>query len=131
MDMRYVVVATGLAVLLAISGRAIARLWRHRTNALDRRPSWWPGDERSWRGWLRTLPSATAFLAILFVGIALGPLVPEQPPDAFGFVRPAWYSLPLAAAPVIATLLWISIYFFNRPQFFVPPHLRDDHSTHK
>ena len=75
------------------------------------------------------MPSAALFLVLLLAAIVLAPFVEEQPPDSFGFVRPAWFSLPVAIAPFIVVSLWISIYVFNRPKFLVPPHLRDDRAS--
>jgi hypothetical protein len=119
----YAAIAAGVALI--IFGTTVIRgLWRHRTTALDRRPSWWPGNQTSWDGFVRTLPSIFGFLVILIALALVGPLVPEQDRDSFGFVRPALYSLAVAALPFVAILLWASIYFLRRPSFLIPPHLR-------
>jgi hypothetical protein len=126
MDIRYYIVAPGMLLLSAYAWTLLPRLWRHENTALDHRPAWWPGGLVSWRGFVRTLPLAVLFCWLLTLFIVLGPFIPEQPRDAFGFIRPAWYSLPLAIAPLVAIPLWISIYLFNRPRFLVPPHLREE-----
>jgi len=124
MDPRYLVVVTACVVLSAYAALQLSRLWRHETTALDHRLASWPGDEMSWRGFVRTLPSIFGFFWLLTLAIVVGPPVPEQPSDSFGFVRPAWYSLPVAALPFAAIATWTSIYFFKRPRFLIPPHLR-------
>lgn len=83
--------------------RTLRRVWKFTGTPLERRPVWWPGDNASWRGATRVVPLAIAFVWFLALVVTLGPLVPEQPKDTFGFVRPAWFSLPVA---VVGVAVW-------------------------
>jgi len=118
-----IVIAIGVSMLAAV---VAPNAWRPERGRLSRVPTWWPDAVVGWRGLLRTLPLSIGYLWLLSATVLLGPFVPEQPRDAFGFIRPAWYSLPLSVAALLAIPTWISIYLFNRPRFLVPPSMRGD-----
>jgi len=99
--------------------------WHPERGRLSRAPTWWP-DAIGWRGFLRTVPLSIGYMWLLSAALVFGPFVPEQPRDGFGFIRPAWFSLPLSAVAVLGLPTWISIYLFNRPRLLVPPSMRGD-----
>jgi len=128
-DFGYIAVLAGTTLGSVYYTMLLRKVWWHKTTSLDHRPAWWPAwwlDEQSWRGFVRTIPTSCAFCWILAAVVIVGPFVPVQPRDWFGFIRPAWFSLPGAVSPFVAISLWLSVYLFNRPKFVVPPHMRDD-----
>jgi hypothetical protein len=125
MDWRYVAVVPFAAAVLYATVKELPRLWRHQNPVWDHKPASWPWSETTWHRFVRTWPTGLAFGCLLLFVIVSAPLIPEQPRDSFGFVRPAWYSLPLAVSPFLFFGLCLSIYLVNRPRFLVPPHLRD------
>lgn len=113
------------AVVLTVVGTwGVRRLWRHDVPYFDDRQPWWPGGNESWRAWLRTVPLASALFVFLVLVAVFGPLVPEQPKDGLGFVRPIWFVGPIAAVLIVGMGLVVSLYISGRPSLLVPPHLR-------
>jgi len=114
---------TLVAVGFIAAGAFLAPMaWHPERGRLSRPPTWWFGG----RGFLRTLPLSIGYVWFLSAVLLLGPFVPEQPRDGFGFIRPAWFSLPLSVVGLLGLPTWISIYLFNRPRFLVPPSMRGD-----
>jgi hypothetical protein len=124
-DLRYLGIVPFVALVLWVTVRHLPRLWRNETPYWDHAPSGWPWGERAWVGFVRGLPTTMAAGCLLVLAMVLGIFIPEHPRDALGFVRPWWYTFPLAALPFTMTALWLSIFFFRRPRMLIPPHLRD------
>src|SRR6266566_4967738 len=114
---------------VALATAQLRRIWRHQSTFWDRPQSWWPYGREAWPRFVRLIPLAIAFCWFEIVGIVVGTLLPLSPKDAFGFVRPLWFSLPVAASPFVFFALAISIYRYAWPRFLIPPYLRSNPAT--
>lgn len=121
----------GFTAGVILATTQLGRLWRHQSAFLDRPQSWWPYGRESWPRFVRLIPLAIAFCWLMIIALVLGTLLPAADEDAFGFVRPLWFSLPVAASPFVFFALAVCLYRYAWPSFLVPPHLRDSKGKHR
>lgn len=110
-------------------GGAIRLIWQHRTTAWDRRQSWWPYGDRSWLTFVRFFPMALATSVICLVSFAL---IPFASPDGKLHTPVDWSYIAVGAYFIALIPLLLTMYFFDRPKFLMPPHLRQPYrrNTH-
>lgn len=115
---------TGLIVAgVAVAAYGLRLHWRDRARVFDRPPAAWPYSEALWKGWVRSLAAQelafTAGVALVLYGM--------WGPSDKGVGRVVVIAvLAVAGAGV---LLAITVAYFNRPRFAVPPHLRSQPSA--
>jgi hypothetical protein len=107
----------GAALWFAAMG---ARTWRSSQPSLER-PAFAPGTSRGWRATFRT---AIAFFAPLPITVAL--LCFSLSQRTSGGVHRVLHDTSLAFGwgAIVLVVLGVSVYFFNRPSFAVPPAYR-------
>ncbi len=113
-----------LAVMLGASWR-LAKLWRD-DRMSDRifktMRSWWIWGDVLLRGWIRALPVGLVggWLLVLAMAVAAA-LATETMESSLGFGLLALLVLLLFVSLGMA----VSVMLLNRPNFVVPPHLRN------
>lgn len=107
-----VIFAIGLAVATVL----LPRHWKHEIGTLD-------GAGEFVTSVMRIMPIAIAGGWLTVGGAILLPFVPSEPPESLAF------AVPFALAVFLAALLICTVWFWNRPKFLVPPHLRDQPGT--
>ena len=119
------IVSFGLLTLLGLLALPqMPRLWRHETTFYDRVPAWWSWGAGGWVAWVRSLPAgaAGAYAAIL-LGLYLFFVSPIFKLSRQADLVVIWVLLPVVC---ILFLIFGSIFFFGRPKFLIPPHLREE-----
>jgi hypothetical protein len=106
-----------LGVLL--SARQLPRLWHHRSDFWDHKPTGIPYSHAAWRGWVRAIPAGCVGAGALVAAGWIVVLLPRSPGSKAAL---ALASTVLALA--IAGMA--SIVLFNWPKRLVPPHLRNE-----
>jgi hypothetical protein len=127
LDAGEAVAGTLFVVFAAVGGLIARKIWidpGYAQGMIDRGPVGWVYSGKTWRGGVRGILPVAIWAGLAGLGLfALGPagnVRPDQS-NAADLVGAACILLSFVCLGCHVTIIW-----FNRPQWLVPPHMRQD-----